>query len=151
MKNMLTASLALIVVLLAAGNVAAKSSKEVSPYPLGERSTFSDRAIAERIKPVGAVCVAGEECGSGEAADTAAAPMSPEELYNSKCAACHNSGMLGAPRPGVATDWAPRLARGKASIYSNAINGINSMPAKGGCVTCSDDEIKAAIDFMLDK
>ena len=59
MKKMLTASLVLVATLFAAGSVAAKSTKEISPYPLGERSVFSERATAERLEPVGSVCVEG--------------------------------------------------------------------------------------------
>lgn len=153
MKKMLTASLVLVATLFAAGSVAAKSTKEISPYPLGERSVFSDRATAERIKPVGSVCVEGEECGTAAAAgeEVASGPRSGEEVYNASCGACHASGAAGAPKTGDAGAWAPRIAQGEATLVKHAIEGLNAMPPKGMCMTCSDDEIKAAVEYMVEK
>lgn len=151
MKKMLTASLVLIAALFAAGNVAAKSTKEISPHPLGERSVFSDRAIEERIKPVGSVCVEGEECGTAApaGAEVASGPRSGDAVYNASCAACHATGAAGAPKTGDAAAWAPRIAQGNATLVKHAINGLNAMPPKGMCMTCSDDEIKAAVEYMV--
>ena len=153
MKKMLTASLALVATLFAAGSVAAKSTKEISPYPLGERSVFSERAIAERIQPVGSVCVEGEDCGTAAAAgeEVASGPRSGEQVYNSACAACHATGAAGAPKTGDAGAWASRIAQGNATLVKHAIEGINAMPPKGMCMDCSDDEIKAAVEYMVNK
>lgn len=144
-------SLLLIAILgSVAGAALAAASKDVSPHPLGERSVFSNRAIAERIKPVGTVCVEGEECGSGAVADTAAAaPRSGSEVYNAACMACHASGAAGAPVTGNASQWAPRIAKGMSSLVKSAINGLNAMPPKGGCFNCSDDEVKAAVEYIV--
>lgn len=153
MKKMLTASLVLVATLFAAGSVAAKSTKEISPYPLGERSVFSERAIAERIQPVGSVCVEGEDCGTAAAAgeEVASGPRSGEQVYNSACAACHATGAAGAPKTGDAGAWASRIAQGNATLVKHAIEGINAMPPKGMCMDCSDDEIKAAVEYMVNK
>lgn len=151
MKKMLTASLVLIAALFAAGNVAAKSTKEISPYPLGERSVFSDRAIEDRIKPVGSVCVEGEECGTAApaGAEVASGPRSGDAVYNTACAACHATGAAGAPKVGDAGAWSARIAQGNATLVKHAIEGLNAMPPKGMCMTCSDDEIKAAVEYMV--
>ncbi|MGB2105947.1 MAG: c-type cytochrome, partial [Porticoccaceae bacterium] len=45
---------------------------------------------------------------------------------------------------------ADRLTKGIETVYANAINGIGAMPAKGLCMDCSDDEIIATIDYMLE-
>ncbi|MED5390052.1 MAG: cytochrome c5 family protein [Pseudomonadota bacterium] len=150
---MLTAGLVLVATLFAAGSVAAKSTKEISPYPLGERSVFSERAIAERIQPVGSVCVEGEDCGTAAAAgeEVASGPRSGEQVYNSACAACHATGAAGAPKTGDAGAWASRIAQGNATLVKHAIEGINAMPPKGMCMDCSDDEIKAAVEYMVNK
>lgn len=106
----------------------------------------SDEEIAERIKPVGSVHVA------GAAATTAAAagPRSGADVYNAACMACHAAGVLGAPKPGDAAGWGPRMEAGMDTVLANAINGIGGMPPRGTCANCSDDEIKAAIEHMIE-
>lgn len=102
-------------------------------------------AIAERIKPVGNVYLAGSE-------PVAAEPTGPRDgkaVYGMFCTACHSSGVSGAPKTGDAADWAPRIAQGKDVLADHAINGFNAMPAKGSCMDCSDDEIVAAIEHMI--
>ncbi|MDF1779972.1 MAG: c-type cytochrome [Alcanivoracaceae bacterium] len=129
--------------------VAGQSTKEISPYPLGERSILSERAITDRVKPVGSVCVDGEECGTASE-EVATGPRSGDEVYGAACAMCHGSGMLNAPRLGVASDWAPRVKKGEATLVKHALEGFNAMPAKGGCGNCSDDEITAAVEHMIE-
>ncbi|MGL4930710.1 MAG: c-type cytochrome [Plesiomonas sp.] len=34
------------------------------------------------------------------------------------------------------------------TLQKHAISGINQMPPRGTCTDCSDDEIKAAIEYM---
>lgn len=103
-------------------------------------------AIAERIKPVGDVYLAGAEPVKAE-------PTGPRDgaaVYGTFCIACHASGVSGAPKTGDAGDWAPRIAQGHDVLKDHAINGFNAMPAKGSCMDCSDDEIVAAIDHMIE-
>ena len=73
-----------------------------------------------------------------------------ERVYMQSCWACHNSGAAGAPKVGVAADWAPRIAKGMDTLLANAITGINSMPAKGLCFTCTDDDLKDLVQYMVD-
>ena len=105
---------------------------------------MSDEAIKARIQPVGQVHVAGAK-GAVETG-----PMSGADIYAKSCIACHSSGVLGAPKLQDAADWAPRLANGFDTVWQNAINCINAMPPKGSCGTCSDDDIKAAIEHMIE-
>lgn len=121
-----------------------------SDEPLGSRSIMSPAKIAERTSPDANVCLEGEECGqaSAKAAEETTA-ATPEDLYGSKCSSCHMAGVLGAPVPGKADQWEARLAQGKETLYKHAINGFNAMPPKGGCVDCSDDDIKAIVDYMI--
>lgn len=103
-------------------------------------------AIAERIKPVGDVYLAGSEPAAAE-------PTGPRDgatVYGTFCIACHASGVSGAPKTGNADDWAPRIAQGKDVLQQHAINGLNMMPPKGTCMDCSDDEIMAAIEHMIE-
>lgn len=125
-----------------------------SDAPLGQRSILSPAKIAKRIAPEAKVCLEGEACGEATAAAApavASAPKTPEELYTGTCSACHGVGVLGAPVPGKADQWAARIAQGTDTLYKHAIGGFNSMPAKGGCAACSDDEIKAVVDYMVNQ
>ena len=78
-----------------------------------------------------------------------------KSVYNRTCALCHGAGIAGAPKPGDKADWGPRIAQGKDTMYKHAIEGFTGekgmMPARGGGSTLSDEEVKAAVDFMADK
>ena len=110
----------------------------------------SDDAIAARLKPVGEVCIAGDEKCGGAAAAAGGAARSGDAIVTSYCGSCHGAGVLGAPKTGDAADWQARAdARGGLDgLLQSAIAGINSMPPKGMCGDCSDDELKAAIQKM---
>ncbi len=111
--------------------------------------------IEQRIKPVGQVCVQGEDCGDVATSAVASAgsgePRSGEDVYNTACTACHGTGAGGAPKIGDTAAWAERIAQGNDSLYEHAINGLNGMPAKGLCMDCSEEEIQVAVDFMVEK
>lgn len=77
------------------------------------------------------------------------APAEGKKVYAKYCAACHTSGSAGAPMLGDASAWDPLIKLGVEKLYINAINGINSMPPRGGCPTCSDNQIKAAVDYLV--
>lgn len=110
-------------------------------------------AIEERIKPMGEVCLQGDASCAGMAAAVGGEAMarSGEEVYNAACMACHMTGAGGAPVVGDATAWAERIAKGKDVLHDHGVNGIpgTSMMAKGGCMSCSDEEVMAAVDFMI--
>ncbi|WP_226421418.1 c-type cytochrome [Vibrio sp. E14] len=103
-------------------------------------------AIAERIQPVGDVYLAGSE----PVREEPTGPRDGATVYGTFCIACHASGVNGAPKTGNADDWAPRIAQGKETLVKHALEGFNAMPAKGTCMDCSDDEIIAAIDHMIE-
>jgi len=115
-----------------------------------------EEIVLENIRPVGEVYVAGKsEPAAEEMAGAAAAgetgPKSGEEVYNGNCVACHGTGAAGAPKIGDAAAWAPRIAKGMDTLQANAINGLNAMPPKGLCMACSDEELRAAIEYMVGK
>jgi cytochrome c5 len=115
----------------------------------------ADDQIAERIKPAGKVCVAGEKCEgvqiAAAATTTGGAARSGEEIVTGKCAMCHGTGAAGAPKIGDAAAWKPRIAQGIDTLVKHAIAGLNAMPAKGTCGDCSDAEIKSAVEYMVNK
>jgi cytochrome c5 len=138
-------------------------------------------AIAERIKPVGEVCIEGQSCLESSVPETTPEPTpeaAPEtvpepetavadadsdvvnnnaandmiaESYTKTCAICHAAGVAGAPKFGSSEDWAARIAKGKEVLYQSSINGLPpTMPAKGMCFSCSDDDLKALVDYMVE-
>ncbi len=111
----------------------------------------SPEEIAARIAPIGNVCIAGEECEVASAAVASSdGPLSGKDVYGKFCTACHSVGVAGAPKFGNAGDWAPRVTKGMDSMLANAINGINAMPPRGTCASCSDEEIEGAITYMVE-
>lgn len=111
-----------------------------------------DKQVANNITPVGNVCVEGEACETAKVAATTAdsGPKSAADIYQGSCSACHGSGILSAPKLGDVAAWTPRIAKGIDTLYANAIGGINAMPAKGNCASCSDDDIKAVVDYFVE-
>jgi cytochrome c5 len=71
-------------------------------------------------------------------------------IYDTKCFACHNAGVAGAPKLGDKAAWEPRIATGMDAMLAVAIKGKGAMPPKGTCMDCSDDELKSAIQYMVD-
>lgn len=124
----------------------------------------SEGDIAERIRKAGHLCLEGEACASaapgastgaasaaGSQVAQAAASINIEDTYNRTCATCHIAGVAGAPKLGDVPAWEPRLAKGTDALYQSAINGMPpAMPAKGMCFACTDDDLKALVDYMLD-
>ena len=89
------------------------------------------------------------EQAAAPAAAAPAAGVDGEKVYKSVCFACHDSGVAGSPKLGDKAAWGPRLATGKDALHNSALHGKNAMPAKGGNPALSDDEVKAAVDFMM--
>jgi len=79
-----------------------------------------------------------------------AAAASGKDVYEAKCALCHANGLAGAPKLGDSAAWAPRVRGGAASLYRNALQGTpRGMPAKGGDLRLADEDVRAAVDYML--
>lgn len=71
-----------------------------------------------------------------------------QEIYEESCATCHGNPALGAPVLGNKEAWAKVISKGVEKVYHNGINGINSMPPKGG-TDLNDEQIKEVIDYMI--
>jgi c(7)-type cytochrome triheme protein len=94
--------------------------------------------------------------GSSKAVDTAkggarvvADSTKGKLVYQAVCAACHSSGLAGAPKLGDSAAWAPRAGAGAAPLYASAIKGKGAMPPKGGNASLPNADVRAAVDFML--
>nr|WP_269783289.1 cytochrome c5 family protein [Marinibactrum halimedae] len=109
-----------------------------------------EEGIESRIKSVDSVCMSGDECAAAPVAAAPAEPRTGAEVYDTKCTTCHGLGVAGAPKMGEASQWGPRAAQGMDTLFDHAWNGFNGMPAKGLCMDCSEDEIRGAIQHMLD-
>ena len=101
-----------------------------------------------------------EDVAPAAPAATAEVPADPKlaagkTVYDANCAACHDAGMMGAPKPGDTAAWAPRIAQGIDVITKNSIAGFTgkagTMPAKGGNASLTDTEVTNATAFMVDK
>jgi len=64
------------------------------------------------------------------------------------CALCHITGEANAPVVGDTEEWQQRLQKGKAALLNNVVNGINSMPPLGYCMSCEAADFRVMIDFM---
>lgn len=75
--------------------------------------------------------------------------MSADEIVAKHCSACHEAGLGGAPKLTDKDAWAPRIAKGVDAMAQTVLSGKGAMPPKGTCGSCSDEEIKAAIEVMI--
>ena len=113
-------------------------------------------AVDEITAPVGEVAVAEAQ---SETEEPAAAPAPSggkgKEIYDGVCFACHAQGLAGAPKLGDKEAWTARLEKGNDTLYDHSINGFTGesgsmMPPKGGRADIADDDIKAAVDYMIE-
>lgn len=72
-----------------------------------------------------------------------------KSVYDKTCAACHATGVANAPKFGDKAAWAPRVATGKDALVASVVKGKGAMPPKAGASGLTDDDIKAAVDYML--
>ena len=84
-----------------------------------------------------------------EPAGTRMASADGQKIYQASCQACHATGAAGAPKLGDKDAWAPRITKGNDALLSSVRNGLNAMPPKGACMRCSEDELRAAMEYMV--
>lgn len=116
----------------------------------------SPEALKARIAPEGRLNVlAPGEANAGAAETVSRAPQDAQTVYDGVCAVCHQAGIAGAPRTGDAETWKARIEQGMEVLVQNAINGYQGaagiMPAKGGNAALSDDEVAAAVRYMVEQ
>lgn len=153
--GLIGALVALTVVLIIVAQVIASHSKR------SETLAMDTNTVAERIKPVGEVSVARQAPPASPVMEAlissanAAGADKGKSVYDASCAACHNVGVAGAPKLGDKAAWKDRIAQGKDKLYEHSIKGFQGkagfMPPKGGNMTLSDADVKAAVDYMLNK
>ncbi len=110
-----------------------------------DEDAMSPEAVAKRIKPVAEVSFD----AAGPAGKEPAARADGKSVYETTCMACHGTGVANAPKFGDKKAWAMHLMHGTEHVYENALKGKGAMPPKGGNLTLSEAEVKAAVDYML--
>ncbi|MDP3087091.1 MAG: c-type cytochrome [Methylotenera sp.] len=118
----------------------AKSFSDAPPATVEPAAAVSSQ-VEENIKPVATVEIAAADAGPH-------VDKSGEEVVTAVCGMCHTAGLMNAPKIGDKGQWAPRNAQGYDTLVSNAINGIRTMPPKGGNAALSDSEVANAVVFM---
>ncbi|NTU58547.1 MAG: cytochrome c5 family protein [Chlorobiaceae bacterium] len=114
---------------------------EKPPAKLAEEINKADKPKTEAAAPAAAPA-------------PAAVPADPKlaagkTVYEGGCNACHDSGMMNAPKPGDKAAWAPRIAKGEDVVIKNSIVGFNGMPAKGGNPANTDEQITDAVKYLI--
>ena len=83
------------------------------------------------------------------AAGIASAATHGEKVYGKTCTVCHTDGLSGAPRLGNSAEWAPRIPAGKDALVESVRRGKGLMPPRGGNERFSDDDLRAAVEYIL--
>ena len=82
-------------------------------------------------------------------AGVAHAERDGKTVYDTKCFVCHATGAAGAPKFADKAAWAPRVGQGADTLLATVITGKGAMPPKGLCMDCTDGELKAGVEHML--
>jgi len=125
--------------------------------PRGGDGDLSDvevgRAVAYMANAAGASFKPPEAAPPAAAASAAPAakadPAKGKQVFESNCAACHATGVAGAPKLGDKTAWAARVSQGYPTLYDHALKGIRGMPAKGGNAGLSDADLANAVGYLV--
>ena len=91
-----------------------------------------------------------EQTKQQAAAGSTAASDSGKAVYQNTCAACHETGVAGAPKMGDKMAWTGRINKGKDQLVQSVIKGMGTMPPNGGNPSLSEAEIRASVDYMVD-
>ena len=135
----------------------ASSIAEAQPGAYERGTAVEEQLIDQRLAPIGDVQVSGNAATQMAVVTPAAAPAaaaagpakSGKEIWQGTCQACHASGLLGAPKIGDKSAWAPRIAKGMDMLKNHALHGFNQMPAKGGNTALTDEDVVKALEYMV--
>lgn len=123
------------------------SSSSTSSDSSSNTNTASSAAPAEE-EPASAPATQADSAPATEVA-AASSDFDPQAVYNQNCMACHMTGAAGAPKLDDDAAWEERLAKGMDAVMTNVYNGIGAMPARGLCMSCSDEDLRAVVDYMV--
>ena len=92
-----------------------------------------------------------EEQAEESGTETTASNGQGEEIYQQTCSSCHATGVAGAPKVGDTEAWRGLIEKGEDQLVQSAVNGIGAMPPKGGNPSLSEEEITAAVNYMIEQ
>ena len=124
------------------------STQEAAPAAAPQSAEPEAPPPAETAAPA-AEPEAAQAAAESQAADEPAAAVDGQKVYQAACQACHAAGVAGAPKLGDKEAWAPRIAKGEDALLASVNNGLNAMPPKGACMSCSDAELRSALEYMI--
>ena len=132
----------------------ANSIADATPGASEKGSVTEEQLIDQRLAPAANVQISGDAKSQmaqavPAAAPASGAPKSGKEIWEGTCQACHGSGLLGAPKIGDKSAWAPRIAKGMDMLKQHALKGFNNMPAHGGNASLSDEDVVKALEYMV--
>lgn len=132
--------------------------------PRGGNTSLSDEEVAAAVDYMLAAVSAGNASGNATSvpvampqpepvAEAAVENVKGKEVYDAACFVCHTPGAAGAPKLGDAAAWATRIEKGIDVLYHSSIKGymgeVGTMPPKGGRPDFSDEDVKAAVGYMV--
>ncbi|CAM4462480.1 MAG: hypothetical protein LEGION0398_MBIBDBAK_00090 [Legionellaceae bacterium] len=113
-------------------------------------SSQSVNAIAKRLEPFGKIAILGQKQNNVSIRIKNKNTRSGKIIYETICSDCHATGEVHSPKFGKQKDWESRYKLGYENLYRHAINGFHFMPPRGTCDTCSDEEIKATVKYIIE-
>lgn len=69
-----------------------------------------------------------------------------QAIYSANCAICHNNL---TPKLGDKAAWEPRIKQGQDALVASVIQGKGAMPPRAGKPDLSDDDIRAAVAYIV--
>jgi len=126
---------------------------QIVPKDTAETSVATESVKTEEVAETVVTAEAAPAVAPEPAPVVEKVSMTGEQVYKKSCLGCHATGAANAPKLADAAAWAPRIAKGMDALYTSAKNGVpgTAMMAKGTCAACSDDELNAAVDYMVSK
>lgn len=134
----------------AAETKTAAATDKAEPAPAAEKAEAAPAAEKAEEKVVAAAAPAAKSEG-GIPAASADELATGKGLYDAACFVCHSSGVAGAPKFGDKAAWAPYIETGLDAMLQVAISGKGAMPPRGTAMNASDDDLRAAILYMVEQ
>ncbi len=128
----------------------AKKEADAAPAAAAPAATTPAAAAPAAAAPAPAAAAPAPAAAAPAPQQAAAVNPAGEKLYKSVCFACHATGVANAPKFGDKAAWDPYIKTGMDAMVKVAMQGKPPMPPKGGAANASEDDIRAAVQYMVD-